>query len=254
MKAFDELVEIVARLRGEGGCPWDRAQTAGSLRPYLLEECYELLHAIDAGEEVESELGDLFFVLSLVGRIGEEDAEWSTEGALARVNAKMIRRHPHVFGDLAQDPENVGLAAWEARKASERGGRGSALDGVPTDLPALLRAHRVSEKAASVGFDWPDAEGVRNKLTEELAELDAAMASGDAAAISEELGDVLFTLVNLGRHLPVSAEDALRAGVSRFEERFRRLEAALAERGADLLDAATEEVERTWRAVKETPG
>lgn len=268
MVALQDLVQIVARLRGEGGCPWDRAQTPGSMRPYLLEETYEVLHALDADapQEIEGELGDLLFIIALIARMGEEGGRWSLEGALTRAAHKMVVRHPHVFpapgpapgaeaGAPAEPAEDAalvgGLAAWEARKAKERPQGSSALDGVPSALPALLRAHRVSEKAASVGFDWPDAAGVRLKLSEEVAELDEAISSGDADAIGEELGDVLFTLVNLGRHLPVGAETALRTAVTRFEERFRALEQALAAKGAALEAAPPEVVERVWREVKE---
>ncbi len=257
--ALQDLVQIVARLRGDDGCPWDRAQTPGSMRPYLLEEAYEVLHALDADDapEIEGELGDLLFIIALLAQMGEAQGRWSLEGALQRVSHKMIVRHPHVFApaDAAGPTEDRaasgGLAAWEARKAKERPRGSSALDGVPGDLPALLRAHRVSEKAATVGFDWPNAAGVREKLTEEIAELDEAITSGAPDAIGEELGDVLFTLVNLGRHLPGGAETALRMAVSRFEVRFRALEHALAAGGTAVAAAPADTVEREWREVKE---
>ena len=251
---FDELVEITRRLRGEGGCPWDKAQTMTSMRPYLLEEAYEALDAVDRGDraDAEKELGDLLFVTAMLGRIAEENGWFSLEGSMQRVNRKMVDRHPHVFAtDRSADAGTIG--AWEARKAMERQGRGSALDGVPSALPALLRAHRISEKAGAVGFDWPDVAGVRAKLDEEVGELDEAIASGDPAAIAEELGDVLFTLVNLGRHLPVAAEDALRMAISRFEERFRAVESGLASEGRGIHDTPPAELEARWRAAKKRP-
>lgn len=256
MGGFDELVEITRRLRGNDGCPWDRAQTLASMRPYLLEEAYEALDAIDRGDraDAEKELGDLLFVSALLGRIAEEAGWFTLEGSLARVNRKMVDRHPHVFASSAAPTAEEGtIEAWEARKAKERKGRGSALDGVPAALPALLRAHRISEKAGAVGFDWPDVAGVRAKLDEEVGELDEAIASGDPDAIAEELGDVLFTLVNLGRHLPVGAEDALRMAVARFEERFRVVEAGLQADGRGVHDTPPDELEARWRAAKKRP-
>lgn len=252
MEGFDALVGIVARLRGVGGCPWDRAQTLGSLRPYLLEETYEVLDAIDRGctPDIRKELGDLLFQIVLLARIAEEDDLFRLPEVLDDVVRKMVHRHPHVFDPSHASTQDEGsVAAWEARKARERGS-GSALDGVPAGLPALLHAHRVSEKAGQVGFDWPDAPSVRKKVDEELAELDEAMASGDPGAIAEELGDVLFTLVNLGRHLPVGAEDALRLANSRFTKRFRALERTLAAEGRSVHDTDPATLEAHWRALK----
>lgn len=254
MDRFDELVAIVARLRGEGGCPWDRAQTPSTIRPYLLEEAYEVLDAIDRGapSELRRELGDLMFQILLLARMAEEAGWFALDEVLGDISAKMVRRHPHVF-DPGHAPtgEEGQIVAWEARKAKERGADRSALDGVPQALPALLRAHRISEKAGRVGFDWPDASGVRKKVDEELAELDEAMAEGDPDAITEELGDVLFTLVNLGRHLPVGAEEALRIATSRFASRFQRLERELAGEGRTVHDTDPDTLEARWRALKD---
>jgi len=253
MSAFHALVDLVRRLRAEDGCPWDRAQTVASLRPYLQEEAYEVLAAMDDGssDELNAELGDLLFTTALIAAVDEAAGGPGLEAAADRVIRKMVVRHPHVFAPATTDEHDPGaVASWEARKARERHGRGSALDGVPAALPALLRAHRISEKASRVGFDWPDVAGVRSKLDEELDELDAAIASGVPDAIGEELGDVLFTLVNLGRHLPVSAEDALRTAVDRFSSRFRRLEATLAAEGRTVHDEPADALERRWRAAK----
>jgi nucleoside triphosphate diphosphatase len=250
--SFDELVAVVARLRSEQGCPWDRAQTWESLRPYVLEEAYEVVEAIDRGApgEVRKELGDVLFQVVLLARIAEEDGQFTVDDVAERIVRKMVDRHPHVFdpGHVAGRDEGS-IGAWEARKARERE-TGSALDGVPDALPALVRAHRVSEKAATVGFDWPDAAAVRSKVDEELRELDQALESGDAAAIGEELGDLLFALVNLGRHLPVSAEDALRKATRKFEGRFRALEERVAAAGHTVHDLDLAALEAHWQAVK----
>jgi len=251
--AFGELVAIVARLRGEGGCPWDRAQTPQTLRPYVLEEAYEVLEAIDRHDQalLRKELGDVLFQIVLLAQMGQDDGAFTIVDVVQAINRKMIERHPHVFDPTydTEVPAN-GIAAWEKRKAAERSEQSSALDGVPAALPGLLRAHRIAEKAGAVGFDWPDAAGVRRKLDEELGELDEALASGDEEAIADELGDVLFTVVNLGRHLPVGAETALRRATQKFEGRFRRLEAELVHRGVRPHDASPELLEAVWQQVK----
>jgi MazG family protein len=252
---FAELIGIVARLRGEGGCPWDRAQTPQTLRPYVLEEAYEVLDAIDRDDpaDLRKELGDVLFQLALLSQMASEAGRFDMVDVLKGINRKMVVRHPHVFDDDYDEsvPAN-GIAAWEKRKAAERSADSSALDGVPQALPGLLRAHRIAEKAGAVGFDWPDASGVRAKLDEELAELDEAMASGDEQAIADELGDVLFTVVNLGRHLPVGAETALRGATAKFEARFRALEAELVRRGIAPHDADADTLEAVWQEVKAT--
>lgn len=243
---------VVARLRGDGGCPWDRAQTLASLRPYLLEEAHEALGAIDTGDDDEAakELGDLLFVALLMIRVAEEEGRFTLEDVAARVVRKMIHRHPHVFDPAhARRDDDGSLEAWEARKAAERGDR-SALDGVPDTLPALLRAHRIGEKASRVGFDWPDVTGVRAKLDEEVHELDEALASGRDADVAHEFGDVLFTLANLGRFLPIGGEEALRTATARFEGRFRKVEALLSEDGRAMADTPPEALEAYWQRAK----
>jgi nucleoside triphosphate diphosphatase len=255
--AFDDLVAVVARLRSEGGCPWDRAQSWESLRPYVLEEAFEVVEAVDRNDpgDVRKELGDVLFQVVLLARIGEERGEFTVDDVARQIVGKMIDRHPHVFDpDHASTANEGSIGAWEARKSKERGSATSALDGVPDALPALLRAHRVSEKAATVGFDWPDVASVRTKVDEELRELDQALTSGDAAAIGEELGDLLFALVNLGRHLPVSAEDALRMATRKFERRFRAVEWRVHEAGHTVHDIGQAELEAHWQAVKEGGG
>lgn len=253
MDSFDRLIDVVTRLRGTGGCAWDRAQTPASMRSYVLEEAYEVVEAIDRGDAAHTaaELGDLLFLVVSIAQMHAERGDFPVGAVAENAADKMIRRHPHVFAGAAGRP------SWEALKAAERVGApqaASVLDGLPHALPALLRAHRVSERAASVGFDWPDLGGVRAKVDEELAELDEAVASGDTGAITEEFGDLLFSLVNLGRFLPSGAEDALRMGTAKFERRFRAMEAALLEAGASVSTTPPSVLETAWEKAKEAVG
>lgn len=252
MNELDQLVDIVVRLRSEGGCPWDRAQTEATMRTYLLEEAHEVLDAIDTRDDslLEKELGDLLFTTLMVARIGEERGATTIGRVAERISEKMIRRHPHVFAPEGAD-QGSALGDWERRKSTERRADESALDGIPVALPALLRAHRVSEKVGALGFDWPDAPAVREKVTEELAELDEAVSSGDPAAMADELGDLLFALVNYGRHLGIPAEDALRQGIRKFEGRFRKVEGSLAAEGLGVHEVGADELDRRWRKAKE---
>ncbi len=247
-----QLVDIVDRLRGPDGCPWDKEQTLQSMPPYLLEEVYELLEAMetDGGEDgLEGELGDLLFVVLLITRIGADMERLTLDSVCSRIVAKMIERHPHVFGDGDTSDNPGGIAAWEDRK--NKGGR-SRLAGVPRTLPALLRAHRQGEKAAAIGFDWPNIEGVFNKVEEEIIELREAIASGDQDAIKHEYGDVLLAASSLGRHLQIPPESSLRQANDRFAERFSRLETLAKEEGVELsgsTDADT--LDRLWEQVKQ---
>ena len=247
-----ELVEIVAHLRGPEGCPWDKDQTLQSMRPYLLEEVYELLDAMerDAGEDgLEGELGDVLFVLLLITQIGADDGRLTLDSVARRIIAKMVRRHPHVFGDGADDEDPGGIAAWEARKTSK--GR-SRLAGVPRSLPALLRAHRQGEKAASVGFDWVEPGQVMDKVEEEFAELREAIQSADGPAIEHELGDVLMSLASLGRHLNTPPEAALRRANDRFASRFAVLERLAREEGVELSGSSDAAVlDELWERAKQ---
>ena len=247
-----ELVEIVAHLRGPDGCPWDKDQTLQSMRPYLLEEVYELLDAMehDAGEDgLEGELGDALFVLLMIAQIGADAGRLTLDSVAARIVAKMVKRHPHVFGDGADDENPGGIAAWEARKEST--GR-SRLAGVPRSLPALLRAHRQGEKAASVGFDWSQPEQVMEKVSEEIAELQEAILSGDRLAIEHELGDVLMSLASLGRHLDTPPEAALRRANDRFASRFAALERLAQEEGVPLTGSTNADVlDALWERAKQ---
>lgn len=219
------------------------------MRPYLLEECHEVLAALDAADlgQLREELGDLLFQVYFLARLAEEQGAFDIEEAADGVVAKMIARHPHVYGDDRSEDAGT-LAAWEARKASQR--RASRVDGVPASLPALLRAHRVAEKVSHVGFDWPDIAGVLAKVDEERDELHAALASGDRGAIVHEYGDLLLACANLGRFLGVSGEDALREANARFERRFRSVERSAAAAGVALETAGLTRLEAWWQEAK----
>jgi len=246
------LYEVMARLRAPGGCPWDRQQSLRTLRSYLLEETYELLEAIDGGEiePHKEELGDLLFQAVFQARIREEEGRFDLGDVADGIADKLLHRHPHVFtnGARIDTPEEV-RGVWEKLKQREKHGR-SILGGVPDELPALLRAVRVGEKAAQVGFDWPDLEGVRAKVNEELDELDEALAEGDGQHAEEELGDLLFALAQYARHLKLMPEDALRGTIRRFKERFQGVERLAAERGQALTEMEMEQLEALWQQAK----
>ncbi|HEX9898228.1 MAG TPA: nucleoside triphosphate pyrophosphohydrolase, partial [Candidatus Methylomirabilis sp.] len=250
-----ELVEIMARLRGEGGCPWDREQTHESIKPYLIEETYEVLEAIDeqAPGKLREELGDLILQVVFHAQMAEEAGAFSIADVLATINDKLRRRHPHVFGDVKAETAQEVLFNWEQIKQAERRrekGQASVLDGVPRDLPALLRAHRLQEKASRVGFDWAEAQAVLRKVEEELAELRAAMEGQAADRMEAEMGDLLFALVNLSRFIAVNPEEALRKTISRFIGRFRYIEEALAKGGRSLNQANLQEMDALWADAK----
>lgn len=251
------LVEMMARLRGPGGCPWDREQDHRSLRPYLVEEAYEVLDALEAGSRRElcEELGDLLFQVVFHAELGREAGAFDLGDVVRGIADKIEYRHPHVFGEgPARTAEEVSRT-WVQLKAKEKAARHgrtvSVIDGVPSGAPALLRAERITEKASRIGFDWPDTAGVRGKLDEELRELDEAIASGDPDRIDHELGDVLFSLANLARHVKRPAEDALRGAIRRFERRFLWLERQLHERGHEPgTPAPLDELDALWEAAK----
>lgn len=251
---LDRLVEITDRLLGPGGCPWDRAQTHETLKKHLVEETYEVLDAIDAGdmERLKEELGDLLMQPVLHAQIEQAAGGWGIEDVARGINEKLIRRHPHVFGDAtANDPEEV-LRNWDRIKREEKGGRpASVLAGVPRGMPALLRAFAISKRAARVGFEWPDLDAVFDKLREEESELREAVASGDPARIESEVGDLLFTVVNLARWSGVEPEEALRRMLDRFTDRFQRMEQS-ADR--ELSSLTAEEWDTLWEAAKATEG
>lgn len=252
---FEKLLEIMHRLRGPGGCPWDRAQTPTSLKPYLIEEAYEVLEALEGGsaDALREELGDLLLQVVFHAEIAAERSEFTIAGVLGRVVDKLVRRHPHVFGDAAVATPGQALAQWESikqREAEDAGRRRSVLEGVPRALPALLRAQRVQSKAARVNFDWPDATAAWVKVEEELRECAEALASGSRERLEEELGDVLFSLVNVARLADLDAEDALQRAVEKFRRRFTSMEADLRARGTSVGAASMDDLERSWEAAK----
>jgi MazG family protein len=252
---FEHLLEIMARLRGPGGCPWDREQTRASLKPFLIEEAYEVIDAIDRGERdhVREELGDLLLQVVFHAQVAAEQGEFSMSDVLDRLSDKLVRRHPHVFGTASAATPEQALAQWETLKLAEARAAGrprSVVDGVPRALPALLRAQRIQDKAARVRFDWPDGAAAWGKVEEEVREAGQALASGDRDRVREELGDVLFSLVNVARLTGLDAEDALDAAIEKFRRRFRWMEADLQARGASIEHAAGEEMEQSWEAAK----
>jgi MazG family protein len=254
-QAIERLLGIMARLRGPDGCPWDREQTLHSLRPYVLEETYEVLEAIDGGDPREhcEELGDLLLQIVFQAQLSSEAGRFDFADVATAIADKLVSRHPHVFGDAeAKDSEAV-LKQWVALKREEkrkRGGGESVLEGVPREMPALARADRLTEKASRIGFDWPDANGAREKVVEELAELDEAVAAGDRDAMEHELGDLLFAAANLGRKLGVPPEEALRGAVARFITRFAHVERALARQGVPHGEATLEQMDALWDEAK----
>lgn len=248
------LVQIMQRLLAPDGCPWDREQTLQTLRPYVIEEAHEVVDAIDRGspDDLREELGDLLLQIVFQSELARAAGWFGPDDVVAAICDKLVRRHPHVFGDTKVSGTSEVLTNWEQIKAEEKAGRG-ALDGVPLALPGLLRALRMGEKAARVGFDWPDGQGARDKVGEELGELDQAVASGDRAAIEHELGDTLFALVNYARKLELDPEAALRGTLERFAERVRGVEAAAAATGKPLKALSAEELDRLWLEAKRAP-
>jgi len=252
LNGVPRLREIVARLRAPDGCPWDREQTHSSLRALLVEECHEVIDAIERSDDanLREELGDLLLHVVMHAQMAEERGAFDLEHVAAEICEKMIRRHPHVFGDSAASNSEEVLLQWDAIKRKEKGVDSGVLDGVAASLPALLRAQTLQKKAARVGFDWPDAEPVFAKLGEETAEIREAVSVNDPAAIESEIGDLLFSAVNLARKLGVDAETALAGANKRFSARFRRIEETLRAQGRRPEDAPLEELDRLWEQAK----
>ena len=260
MTGIERLHEIMARLRDpETGCPWDRVQTLSTLKPCVLEETYELLAAMDKPEDQSNyveELGDVLLQVMFQCVMAEQEGRFSFDDVANAISDKLVRRHPHVFGNVdAKDPATV-LRNWEQIKQQEhkKEARHSALDGVPPTLPALLKAQRTQEKAARVGFDWKDAQGPLAKIKEELAELEEAVsASSDTSLdphVKEELGDLLFSVTNLARHLKADSESALEGTTAKFARRFRTVEAGAKEQGRNLKDMTLDEMDALWNQAK----
>jgi nucleoside triphosphate diphosphatase len=252
------LVGVMRRLLAPDGCPWDKEQTFETLRKYVLEEACEVIDAIDSGnrESLREELGDLLLQVVFQAELARKEASFAIDDVVSGIVDKLVHRHPHVFGDVDARTADEVLRNWEMLKAKEKADRG-ILGGVPRSMPALARAQRVGEKVARVGFDWEDKHGSRAKLSEELEELDGAIAQGDAAAIEEEMGDVLFALVNLSRHLKIDAEGALRGTIDKFARRFSHVERRVGEIHGGWGDADGEArhvpldiLDRYWNEAK----
>jgi tetrapyrrole methylase family protein/MazG family protein/ATP diphosphatase len=248
------------RLLAPDGCPWDREQSPSTLRRYVLEEACEVIDAIDAGDthSLREELGDLLLQVVFLGELMRNEGSFGPDDVVKAIADKLVRRHPHVFADVEVSGSGDVLKNWERIKAAEKKDRG-LLESVPKSLPALVRAQRVGEKVERVGFDWPDARGSRAKVAEELGELDRAIAEGDKSRIEAELGDVLFALVNLARHVDVDAEGALRGTIAKFQRRFDHVEARVKERHGGWPSAGgdgagklpLDELDRYWEEAKE---
>ena len=243
---IERLRGVMARLRNpEGGCPWDIEQTFETIAPYTIEEAYEVADAIESGEpqKIRDELGDLLFQVVFHARMAEERGWFDFDAVATAIHDKLVRRHPHVFAGT-----EFAKANWEDQKAEERAASGavSILDDIPRSLPALSRARKLGKRASRVGFDWPDVAGIREKLNEELAELDVEVAAARTDAVAEELGDALFTLVNLGRKLEVDAEEALRAANAKFTKRFKHMEELSRQRNMSLEALSPAEWDALW--------
>jgi MazG family protein len=255
-QAFQKLVDIMARLRGPGGCPWDREQTIESLRGFVLEETYEVLDAIDRRdhEELRGEIGDLLFEGVFLAQIEADDGQFTVTDSLEHISEKLIRRHPHVFGDTAgiDTPTRV-VEQWEQIKAREQKGKGqptSLLAGVPKAMPSLARALEIGTRVAAVGFDWQRTDDVIAKIEEEVAELREASVGETRERAEEEMGDLLFSIANLARKMGIDPESALRKANEKFSTRFAALEASFAERQRSIHDAGLDEMEEVWQQVK----
>jgi MazG family protein len=262
-ECFAELVALQDLLLAPGGCPWDREQTHHSLRTYLIEEAYEVLDALDARDprKLAEELGDLLLQVVFHAALARRAGKFDVRDVIQSIHSKLVRRHPHVFGGVKAETSGAVLKNWEQLKAAERGAEdgaaatdGSLLDGVPQSLPATLEAYQLTRRAARVGFDWENLEGILEKLSEEAAELRDSASNGGRQRqrrVEEEAGDLLFVAVNVARFLKVDPEIALKAANRKFAARFRDMEAETRRRGAKLADASREEMERLWERSKE---
>jgi len=251
VEKFSRLVEIMAKLRAPDGCPWDREQTHQSLRSYLLEETYEVLETIDQEkyDELGKELGDLLLQVIFHAQIASEASRFTIGDVIDEISHKLVRRHPHVFGDLKVNSAAEQKILWEHLKKAE--GKNSVIDGVPAALPALQRAQRLQQKTGTIGFEWESIEQVLQKFQSELIELEEARRSGDMKQIEDEFGDVLFALVNIGRWLNLNAEDALRHACEKFSRRFRFVEERVNASGENVNSMSMEKWEELWNEAKE---
>jgi tetrapyrrole methylase family protein/MazG family protein len=257
-KELDRFIDIVARLRAPDGCPWDREQTSKSLLSSLIEESYEFFEAVDSGDraKMREELGDLLLQVILHAQIADDEGAFNLEDVARAISEKIIRRHPHVFGDAKVDSSKDVVHNWEKIKRTETSHRErtSLVDGIPEALPALLRAEKVQRRVARMGFDWTDMKPVLDKVEEEFGEFRRAVETNDHPHAEEELGDILFALVNVARHRDICAEDALRATARKFARRFRYIEDRFRETGKDINAATLEEMDAFWVESKGVVG
>jgi tetrapyrrole methylase family protein/MazG family protein len=254
---FHDFVEVMARLRGENGCPWDRKQTHQSLKKYILEESYEVLEAIDLQDDDKlcEELGDLMLQVLFHAQLGAEEGRFDIRDVIEGIVTKLIRRHPHVFGEVEVANAEEVLVNWDKIKVQEKEQAGkeeriSVLGGVPRQLPALMRAHEISKRAARSGFDWDNIDGVMDKLSEEIQELEEAAGTGDKEHLQEELGDILFVLVSVARHHKLDPEEALRHATDKFMRRFHYVEDRISEMGKSFEDFNPQELDALWNEAK----
>lgn len=250
-KNFDDLVELSRYLRSPEGCPWDREQSLDTVTPYIIEEAYETVQAIELKDkdEIIEELGDLFFQVIFASQIASDEGEFDINEVIDRLHNKLVRRHPHVFGDeKAKDAEEA-IKTWHKQKLKEKSRKRRLLE-IPRTMPSLMRAHRVGEKASQVGFDWKNAQEVLPKVKEELAELEAEIDSNNKAGIEKEWGDLVFSIVNLGRHLKLDSEKTTHRAIDGFIERFSKVEDKASEQGKELSDLTINEMDELWEAVK----
>lgn len=251
-KNFDSLVDIMEKLRSEEGCPWDKIQTHDTLKRYLIEETYELIEAIENRDykAIKEELGDLLLQIVFHSKIAKDEGNFDINDVIETISKKMISRHPHVFGESSfKSPEEV-LNQWDDRKKEEGKLQESILEGIPLALPALLRAYKIQSRVAKVGFDWKNVEGVLEKIEEEIRELKEAISYEKKEKIEEELGDVLFSIVNVARFLKIDPETALRKTNRKFEERFRKLEQIVSEQGKNIKEMSISEMDNIWETIK----
>ena len=250
-KNFNDLVELSKHLRSPEGCPWDREQKLETLRPYIIEEAYEVVQAIELKDkdEIIEELGDLFFQVIFASQIASEDGEFDIEEVIDRLHNKLVRRHPHVFGDeKAKDAEEA-IKTWHRQKLKEKSRKRRLLE-IPRTMPSLLRAHRVGEKASQVGFDWKNAQQVLPKVKEELNELEVEINNKNRNGIEKEFGDLVFSIVNLGRHLKLDSESTAHKAIDSFINRFSKVEDKAQDMGKQLSELSLEEVDELWEEVK----
>jgi len=261
---FERLVEIMSTLRGPNGCPWDRQQDFNTLKPMLVEEVYEVLEAVENGDfdGISEELGDLLLHVVFHAHLGKEGGQFDINTVIDKISDKLVRRHPHVFGTESASTADEVIKNWEAIKAQEKAQKlknrtpeqRSLLEGIPSKLPAIHEAHQISSRAARVGFDWPDIDGIFDKLQEEVRELKEVISTGDDESrrerLEDELGDMLFVIVNIARYLKIDSESALKRANRKFKSRFQYMESELARQGKSLEQTSLEEMEALWQKAK----